>query len=64
MDREKLISDVAKKDNTSIHMKCLELCRDDFIEWILHYTNEEMEFRVNITEHYILVGIDKLPFIP
>ena len=35
------------------------LLRDDFIEWILHHTNEEWSFRIYETKHYITVGIDK-----
>ena len=37
------------------------LCRDDFIEWILHNTNEDCEFRVHKAKNYVLVGIDNLP---
>ncbi len=38
------------------------LCRDDFIEWVLRSTNEDSEFRVYYSPHYIMVGIDKEPF--
>lgn len=41
----------------------LTLCRDDFIEWVLKSTNEDSEFRVYRTKAYIMVGIDKTPFL-
>ena len=41
----------------------ITLCRDDFIEWVLRYTNEDSEFRVWRGKHYIGVGIDTIPFI-
>ena len=40
----------------------LNLCRDDFIEWVLKSTSEDSEFKVYKTKHYIMVGIDKTPF--
>ena len=43
------------------HMKQETLSQDDFIEWILHNTTEDCEFRVCQTEKYISVGIDGLP---
>ena len=42
-------------------MKQETLSQDDFIEWILHNTTEDCEFRVYQTEHYVSVGIDGLP---
>ena len=42
-------------------MKQETLCQDDFIEWILHNTNEDCEFRVYHTEKYVSVGIDGMP---
>jgi len=39
-----------------------ELCRDDFIEWILRNTNEDSEFRVYKTKHNITIGVDITPF--
>ena len=40
----------------------LTLCRDDFIEWILHSTNEDSEFRVHKLKQTVMVHIDKVPF--
>ncbi len=42
-------------------MKQETLCQDDFIEWILHNTSEDSEFRVYKSESYVLVGIGNLP---
>ena len=49
------------KDEILKHMKQETLSQDDFIEWILHNTNEDCEFRVYKAENYVLVGIDNLP---
>jgi len=35
--------------------------RDDLIEWLLKNTEEDWPCRVYITEHAILVHVDKLP---
>ena len=38
------------------------MCRDDFIEWILHSTNDDSEFDVYRTKHHIMVYVDRNPF--
>jgi len=47
------------KDEILKTMNQETLSQDDFIEWILHNTTEDCEFRVYKTKHYVLVGIDK-----
>ena len=53
-----------EKEQILKEMVRLTLCRDDFIEWILHSTNEDSEFRIYKSQSYISVGIDKTPFKP
>ena len=53
------------KDDTlkQPEIETLELCRDDFIEWLLNSTSEDSDFRVYKTKHHISVHIDKSPFL-
>ena len=51
-----------KEGKVAIDIEYFELCRDDFIEWILRNTSEDSEFRVHKAKHYISVGIDKFPY--
>lgn len=46
-----------------VEIEKLTLCRDDFIEWVLRSTNEDSEFRIYNSRHYIQVGIDKSPVV-
>lgn len=54
------------KDDKEIKVEIekLTLCRDDFIEWVLTHTNEDNEFKVYNSRHYVQVGIDRTPIIP
>ena len=52
-----------KETLNPVKMEKLELCRDDFIEWILRSTNDDSEFRVYRGPKYIMIGIDKAPFL-
>ena len=61
MDKGKMLDDINKKDGAEVPVKHLVLCKDDFVEWILHHTNEDMEFRVYTSKYYTLVGIDRTP---
>jgi len=37
----------------------LELLRDDLLEWLLLNMNEETIARIYITEHHIVIGINR-----
>jgi len=62
--RRTTMNKIQKDANQIIkEMSKLTLCRDDFIEWILRSTNEDSEFRVYKTDHYISIYIDRYPFV-
>ena len=40
----------------------LDMCRDDFIEWVLRFTNDDSDFKIYKSKYHITIYVNRNPF--